>query len=174
MTGTTYRQFLKYAPGPFALYLVDTESTPQPQVVWLIKTSRVLIETLGPLPLIGVRNGLFDSPSAVVVLSMISLGAPSTNTLFECWMNGCNQNHDGLRAIQVLQSQPSILLHLFDESGNERRALRIDNTFQTFFHQCECCITSRTPWAMSTFDTAKAEIYLRYPSIDALWTALTA
>jgi hypothetical protein len=27
---------------------------------------------------------------------------------------------------------------------------------------------------MSTFDTAKAEIYLRYPSKDALWTALTA
>ena len=174
MTGTTYRQFLKYTPGPFALYLIDTHSTPQPQVVWLIKMSHTLIETLGPLPLIGVRNGLFGSSSAVVVLSMIAFGTPHENTLYECWLNGYNQNHDGLRAIEILQSQPTILLHLFDESGTERRALRIDNSFQTFYQQCASCITSQAPWSMTAFDTAKEGIYLQYPSKVALWTALTA
>jgi len=104
------------------------------------------------------------------VVVLIRIG--TAHTIIESWINGYNSSCDGLRVMELLQSQSHIILHFFNEHIFEQRALRIENPSCHFFQNCYERILSGPQWTMEEFDRAKEQICDHYPDPTALWDAL--
>ena len=166
----TYRELLARTPGPLALYLIDDRPDHPQSVSWLVKTNRSTINTLGPSPRIEFRLGALQVKTVLVIVFLIRI--QHTEIIFESWINGHNQNQDGLRVIHVLQEQPFLTVHFFNEDTIEQRAIRVDNPSPLFFQQCADQILHGSPWTMEDFDHAKDIVCTAYPSTLVLWSAL--
>lgn len=166
----TYRDLLTKTPDPFALYIVEDETTQTPQVSWIFKSHRAEIDALGSTPLIEFRLGTFQVRRVVVVV--ILMRSDHTPTIFETWINGYNLSRDGLRVLQLLQSQSQLALHFFNEDIEEQRTFCTENPSQPFFQRCYEQILRRPAWTMQEFDAAKDVLCAAYPSTFALWNAI--
>lgn len=166
----TYREFLIRTPGPLALYLIDDRPDHPLSVSWLVKTDHSTINALGPSPLIEFRLGALQVKNVLVIVFLIRL--QHTEFIFESWINGRNQSQDGLRVIHLLQEQPFLTVHFFNEDTIEQRAIRVDNPSPLFFQQCANQILHGSPWTMEDFDQAKETVNAAYPSRFVLWNAL--
>ncbi len=166
----TYREFLTRTPGPIALYLIDDRPNHPPAVSWLVKTDQTTINALGPTPYLEFRLGALQVKTVFVMVLLIRIA--HTDMIFESWINGHTPSQDGWRVIQMLQEQPFLTIHFFNDETEEQRAIRVDNPSPHFFHQCASQILHQSPWTMDAFDQAKETIYAAYPSPVTLWNAL--
>ncbi len=127
--------------------------------------------TLARLPRrvdIHTRGALIQVEHIHLVLLMLQI---QDGAIYEAFVSA--QHEDSPEFIARMAAQEAFSILMFDGTSVQPvRAFVTPNGFQRLFEQIQQEYLHWPTWEFHGFDEAKASLYARYPTVEALWQAL--
>jgi hypothetical protein len=105
----------------------------------------------------------------VIAIALLAKAGNHDQGIFETWINAHDPTGQGLRMVELLSTQDTMLMQLFTQSTSPARTLSSPNYLKRHAGELIQQITSSKPWSMMEFNEAKLQLSSLFPSVQHLW-----
>lgn len=160
------RDVLRGMPPGSMLHAREKLGGPTWELAWLVHEEDAEIRKLGQ-PEIEFRAGLMVEPAGGLRVGLVPVMLRVGTGIYESWINESGAEYS---LLGMLAAQPRNVIHIMGRAT--KRDLVVPNRLATFARDALIRIAEIGPWTMADFDSAREQVYARYPNVPALWAAL--